>query len=100
MGEKITKKDLEGIKVVNVVELLVDEQFPVVMQRFPHACRCKRCLADIKALALNNIKPHYAATENGNLYERRNLMDVLVRVDVLRAMTEAATKVIENPRHD
>lgn len=97
---RLTKEDLKGIEVVNVAEMLVDDQFPEVMRRFPNACHCKRCLADIKALALNHIQPRYVSTHNGNMYERVNMMDMLVRVDALRAMTEAATKVIANPRHD
>lgn len=100
MTTKLTKADLEGVTVINVVEMIVDDEFPVVMQRFSNACTCKRCLADIKALALNNIQPHYVATEKGNVYERVNTMNMLFRVDVLRAMTEAATKVTSNPRHD
>ena len=36
----------------------------------------------------------------GNLFERINTYDMMVKVDVLRAMNEAAEKVTRNPRHE
>ncbi|MGM9540638.1 late competence development ComFB family protein [Anaerovibrio sp.] len=99
MAEKLTNDVLKQLSVTNVIEMVVDEQFPVVMQKFPGACCCVQCLSDIKALALNNLKPHYVSSDRGNLFERINTSDMIVKVDVLRAMTEAAEKVTRNPRH-
>ena len=99
MAEKLTNDILKQLTVTNVIEMVVDEQFPVVMQKFPGACCCVQCLSDIKALALNNLKPHYVSSDRGNLFERINTSDMIIKVDVLRAMTEAAEKVTRNPRH-
>ena len=99
MAEKLTNDVLKQLTVTNVIEMVVDEQFPVVMQKFPGACCCVQCLSDIKALALNNLKPHYVSSDRGNLFERINTSDMIIKVDVLRSMTEAAEKVTRNPRH-
>ena len=99
MSTKLTSDILKQLTVTNVIEMVVDEQFPVVMQKFPGACCCVQCLSDIKALALNNLKPHYVSSDRGNLFERINTSDMIIKVDVLRSMTEAAEKVTRNPRH-
>lgn len=99
MDGKLSKDALKDLNVTNVMEMVVDEQFPVVMQNFPGACCCKQCLSDIKAMTLNGLKPHYVSSERGNLFERINTSDMIIKVEVLRAMTEAAEKVTRNPRH-
>ncbi len=100
MPIKFKKETLKEIHVANVMERLVDEQFPIVMAKYPDACCCRQCLSDIKALTLNNVKPRYVSTDRGDLFERVNISDMLVKVDVLRAMTEAAEKVTNNCRHE
>ena len=99
MPIKFDKAILKKVHVANVMERLVDDQFPIVMQKFPDACCCPQCLSDIKALALNNLKPRYVSTDKGDLYERVNISDMMVKVEALRAMTEAVEKVSSNPRH-
>lgn len=99
MAIKFNKETLKNVHVANVMEKLVDEEFPVVMQKFPDACCCAQCLSDIKALALNKLKPRYVSTDRGDLFERVNISDMMIKVDALRAMTEAAEKVTNNPRH-
>lgn len=97
---KFDKETLKEAHVTNVMERLVDDQFPTIMAKFPGACCCRQCLADIKALTLNNVRPRYVSTDRGDLFERVKTSDMLVKVDVLRAMTEAAEKVINNCRHE
>ena len=99
MDGKLSKDAFKDLTVTNIMEMVVDEQFPIVMQKFPGACCCKQCLSDIKAMTLNGLKPHYVSSERGNLFERINTSDMIIKVDVLRAMTEAAEKVTMNPRH-
>ena len=100
MDGKLSKDAFKDLTVTNIMEMVVDEQFPVVMQNFPGACCCKQCLSDIKAITSNGLKPHYVSSERGNLFERINTSDMIIKVDVLRAMTEAAEKVTRNPRHE
>lgn len=99
MTIQFDKDTLNDVHVANVVERLIDEQFPIVMKKFPDACCCSQCLSDIKALALNGIKPRYVSTDRGDLFERVHISDMMVKVEALRAMTEAVEKVSRNPRH-
>ncbi len=99
MTIKFDKDTLKDVHVANVMERLIDEQFPVVMQKFPNACCCAQCLSDIKALTLNRLQPRYVSTDRGDLFERVHIMDMMIKVDALRAMTEAAERVTNNPRH-
>ena len=59
MDGKLSKDAFKDLTVTNIMEMVVDEQFPIVMQKFPGACCCKQCLSDIKAMSLNGLKPHY-----------------------------------------
>lgn len=63
-------------------------------------CSCEECIFDIAALALNELPPKYVVTEKGELYSKTNILRQQFEVDVLAAITKAAEKVRENPRHD
>ena len=47
MTIQFDKDTLKDVHVANVVERLIDEQFPIVMKKFPDACCCSQCLSDI-----------------------------------------------------
>ncbi len=49
---------IDGGKSINVMETLVDEKMARYVQMFG-LCRCPRCLADVKALALTNLPAKY-----------------------------------------
>lgn len=99
MNDKLSVGALKELPVVNVMERVVDDHFPAVMKKFPGACCCRQCLSDIKALTLNNLKPHYVSSAKGDVFARVNTSDMLVKIEVLRAMTEAVERVSKNPRH-
>lgn len=65
MAIQFDKDTLKDVHVTNVVERLIDEEFPIVMKKFPDACCCSQCLSDIKALALNSLRPRYVSTDRG-----------------------------------
>lgn len=100
MEPKLSKEQFKDLPVTNIMETLIEDQFPVVMQKFPGVCMCKFCLSDIKALALNHLKPRYVASDRGSLYTRLDVSDMMTKVEVLRAMTEAAEIVTQHPRHE
>ena len=99
MTIQFDKDTLKDVHVTNVVERLIDEEFPTVMKKFPVACWCCLWLADILALGLLGITPRFVATDRGDLFERVHISDMMVKVEALRAMTEAVEKVSRNPRH-
>jgi len=65
-----------------------------------NACACERCQFDISAMALNNLPPKYVVTRKGQLYTKLNAFQQQFNVDVISAVSRAASIVSKNPRHD
>ena len=89
----------KGPAVVNLAEAVIDDEIPGVMENFPGACRCDRCLADIKALSLNHVTPHYIAVVDGDVRRQADMVDIGTRMDIIRIITRAVIKVSRNPHH-
>ncbi|MBK1809655.1 late competence development ComFB family protein [Clostridium sp. YIM B02505] len=85
--------------IKNCMEDIVEDLLPVVLVNYKGGCTCSRCIDDVKAIALNNLKPLYAASENGRLYNKMNEMKTQFRIDVINELTKAMEKVCENPFH-
>lgn len=86
--------------IINYVEHVVDKILPEVLTEYDDICKCETCLEDMKAYALNNIKPLYYVREKGKLYSRINESLVQFNADVHRTVIQAIVKVSENPKHD
>jgi competence protein ComFB len=84
----------------NYTEVVVDIILPGIINRYENICKCSKCINDIKALALNSLKPHYVATEKGELYTKINELEIQFRADTIRALVNAIEKVSQNSRHD
>lgn len=100
MSEKLKLRDVQALNVYNIMETVVEDNFPTLIEKFPDSCHCRQCLSDIKALALNKLKPHYVASDKGSIYERVNLSGMMSKIEIIRAMTEAAEVVSKSPHHD
>ncbi|BEP28988.1 late competence development ComFB family protein [Helicovermis profundi] len=87
------------MKLVNYMEVSVEHFLPNLLLAFPNICKCELCLLDIKAIALNNLKPHYVVTEKGELYTKLDEMKVQFETDILKALIEAISVVSKHPRH-
>ncbi|KAB3537370.1 late competence development ComFB family protein [Alkaliphilus pronyensis] len=87
------------MKVKNYMEDVVDNLIPVLLKEFTNICTCERCVADIKALALNNLKPKYVATVEGEVYTKVNELSVQFEADSISAIVDAINKVTKSPRH-
>jgi competence protein ComFB len=61
-------------------------------------CTCNKCFMDITALALNDLKPKYFTTYEGEVQMRVNLLREQNEVDIITAITKAAILVKRNPR--
>lgn len=62
-------------------------------------CSCKKCKMDIAAIALNNLKPQYVVTEEGNVYGRAMNMNSQFNANILLEVTKAMAIVGKNPHH-
>ncbi|MCT4565288.1 MAG: late competence development ComFB family protein [Maledivibacter sp.] len=87
------------MKIRNYMELAVDHVLPNLIKGFDNICTCEKCILDIKAIALNKLKPHYVVTRKGELYSKVEEMDGQFEADVMKALIDAIQIVSQNPRH-
>ena len=84
----------------NLMEDIVDNALPSILKKYPKACTCQKCTIDIKAIALNNLKPQYTATENGEVYVKAaNELNLQFKSDVTKELSQAIEIVSRSPRH-
>lgn len=84
----------------NYMEVAVDHVLPNLMLAFPGICFCDKCQMDIKALSLNNLKPHYIVSEKGQLYTKVQEMGIQFEADVMKALIDAIAIVGSKPQHE
>ena len=83
----------------NYMESAVDNVLPNLLRAFDKVCTCDKCIFDIKAIALNQLKPHYVVTAKGELYSKVEEMNRQFETDVMKALIDAIDIVSKNPRH-
>jgi competence protein ComFB len=66
----------------------------------PGLCRCNECVVDMAAMALNSVKPLYRFSILGKLFAAQAMSERSYADSVQNAVTNAITKVSENPAHD
>lgn len=87
------------MKVKNYMEDVVEHLLPQISKQFKDSCTCERCISDIKALSLNNLKPKYVATEAGEVYAKVSELSSQFEADAIKAIVDAINRVKEHPRH-
>ncbi len=90
---------MDGMISSNLTEDLVEIHIKGCIER-ADMCKCERCLADVRAYALNQLPPHYVVTDLGDAYVRVNAMSVQSQADILTAIMSGIKMVMQNPRHD
>ena len=83
----------------NYMEVAVEIILSDILREESLRCQCEKCLNDIKAIALNNLKPMYVVSDEGILYTKIQELSVQFRADIIRELTIAIKKVGDNPRH-
>ena len=86
------------MKVANYMELIVTDKMESILKG-TNTCLCEMCKSDIAAIALNNLKPHYFATDKGFLFSKLKALEVQALADVATQITHAAALVSSRPRH-
>lgn len=81
------------------MEVTVDAFLPHLLAKYPDICKCEECMEDIKAIALNNLKPAYFVSHEGLLYSKVDEMTSQYRADLTGELTKAIEIVNHNPRH-
>lgn len=85
--------------IKNYMETVVENWLPKILKEYKEICSCERCQEDIKAIALNGLKPHYIATHKGEVYSKLNELETQFRTDAIREITKAIEIVSKNPKH-
>lgn len=88
------------LKLHNLIEEEVVITVNKLMDNADHMCNCNKCRLDVAAIALNNLKPKYVVTSEGDLYGRINNMTQQFNTDILSAVTKAMKIVSNNPKHE
>jgi competence protein ComFB len=81
------------------MEDAVDRVFENMRPNLKGICTCEQCTDDMKALALNRLKPKYVATHQGEVYSKVGQLHIQSETDIIGAITAAAEIVRKNPRH-
>jgi competence protein ComFB len=86
--------------IVNYMEQVVDEMLVTTINRYENICKCEKCIDDIKALTLNNLKPLYVVTEKGSIYSRIKELQPQFSADIINELTKSIEVVSKNPDHN
>jgi len=91
---------MEGkIKLHNFMEYVVFEILESISKERNDFCKCERCKLDIAAIALNNLRPHYTVTEEGEVYAKVQMLIQQFKTDAIIEILKAIEIVSRNPHH-
>ncbi|HAA43831.1 MAG TPA: competence protein ComFB [Ruminiclostridium sp.] len=77
------KNYMEDVVILVIKDIIKDME----------VCTCEKCSLDIAAIALNTLPPKYIVSEKGELYSRIDALRQQFEVDVMTAVTKAASIV-------
>ena len=83
----------------NIMEELVEKAIDECFETMPDIFKCDQCRNNIAALALNQLKPIYVSTPEGEVYSRLGELDWQNRCNLTFAVHSAIKKVASSPRH-
>ncbi|MDE7245078.1 MAG: late competence development ComFB family protein [Oscillospiraceae bacterium] len=86
------------IIVLNVMEKLVDMKAPYYIKLFG-LCTCERCAADVRALTLTRLQPHYVAIPAKDEGMVVTLYDNKLNSEIVSQLTKSCQTVLSKPRH-
>jgi competence protein ComFB len=87
------------LEVRNYMEVCVEDMIDPILKRIG-MCTCASCRADVAALTLNSLPTRYVALKKGQMYTRLESIQQQFEVDIIAAITKAATIVRRSPRHE
>ncbi len=86
-------------RLINVMELMVNETLDEILRAKKDICGCPRCRLDLAAVALNDLPANYVVTDEGEVIKRAHALKQQFKVDIIRALTKALKVVGEHPHH-
>ena len=83
----------------NYMEMVVEKALAEYLKNEKEICTCDQCFSDMCAMALNQMKPHYATTSRGAAFLDSEQKNIAFVVQVVSSIKGAAGKVKQSPRH-
>lgn len=84
--------------VLNVMEKLVDLKAPRYISMFG-LCDCERCAADVRALTLTHLQPHYIVVPKIDANAMITIFESRFNSTIFAQLTRSCKVVMDNPRH-
>ena len=85
--------------IKNLMESMVDDALLEIEQRYGKVYDCEKCHDDIRAKALNNLKPLYVTSKKGEAYAKLHEFEAQFLIDIVNELTKAIELVSKNPKH-
>lgn len=85
--------------LINANEEFVKMRLPELLKEYD-CCKCEKCVDDMMAIALNNIRPAYVNTAEGVLFKRINSTFPQNFADMDIEILKAINMVSGHPNHD
>ncbi len=88
--------------IKNYAEVLVERTLENLLlnnSEYANICKCDECLNDMKAKALNNIKPCYVTGKIGEIFSEYNMLDNQNSVNIVMEVAKAIDHVSANVKH-
>jgi len=85
----------------NYMEEAVDHLLPIVLKGYNDICKCDKCIEDIKAMTLNQMKPMYSVTDKGSMYLKLGEeLEIQFKTDIMTQIVRSIEVVSNKPRHE
>ncbi len=83
----------------NLAEHLVTREYERLLPTVSGACGCAICREDVMVYALNRLRPHYVATQTGEVIASVEMEKVQGQADIAVALMDGFRVVAAAPRH-
>lgn len=97
-AEEPQSEEEEEPNYVNVMQVLVEEKAEKYMEMFG-ICRCGMCKADVKAYALNHLKPKYVVMGQREMIPKLTVYEAQNSSDITAEIIKACKVVMTTPHH-
>lgn len=84
--------------VRNYMQDIIDNEIDDILKDV-EMCKCDICMDDVKAIALNNLKPKYYSTHLGEVYNKTSQLSIEFRVGIIKELLIASEIVKINFKH-
>ncbi|MFS0656784.1 late competence development ComFB family protein [Bacillus sp. 179-C3.3 HS] len=84
--------------LINAKEILLKEILYQHLNQLNMMCQCEKCIEDVLAISLNQVKPAYITDIDKISYSKSEMVDKQKNTAMLVILIEAASKVTTYPR--